>query len=106
MNSSNANTINVQVGVHSIEDVKLSQLISKLSKGPQDWNTEFKNKKSIDTSKVSLNHSLEVFHHRVRSIDYRCDNRRFWLSAHNCKVPTPTSQNLELEQRIRIFGAD
>ncbi len=39
-------------------------------------------------------------------IDYRCDNRRFWLSAHNCQVPTPTSQNLELEQQIWIFGAD
>jgi hypothetical protein len=36
-------------------------------------------------------------------IDYRCDNRRFWLSAHNCQVPAPTSQNLELEQQIRIF---
>jgi hypothetical protein len=34
--------------------------------------------------------------HRWASIDYRCDNRRFWLSAHNCQVPTPTSQNLEL----------
>ncbi len=39
------------------------------------------------------------------SIDYRCDNRHFWLSAHNCQVPTPTSQNLELEQHILIFGA-
>jgi hypothetical protein len=39
-------------------------------------------------------------------IDYRCDNRRFRLSAHNCQVPTPTSQNLELKQQIRIFGAD
>ncbi len=40
------------------------------------------------------------------SIDYRCDNRRFWLSVHNCQAPTPASQNLELEQQIRIFGAD
>ncbi len=39
-------------------------------------------------------------------IDYRCNNRRFWLSAHNCQFPTPTSQNLELEEQIRIFGAD
>ncbi len=39
-------------------------------------------------------------------IDFRCDNRRFWLSAHDCQVTTPTSQNLELEQQIRIFGAD
>ncbi len=31
-------------------------------------------------------------------IDYRCDNRRFWLSAHKCQVPTPTSQDIELEQ--------
>ncbi len=40
------------------------------------------------------------------AIDYRCDNRRFWLSAHDCQVPTPTSQNLELEQQFRIFWAD
>ncbi len=39
-------------------------------------------------------------------IDYRCDNARFWLSAHNCQVPTPTSQNLDLEQQIRISEAD
>ncbi len=38
-----------------------------------------------------------------KPINYRCDNRRFWLSAHNCQVLTPTSQNLELEQQIRIF---
>ncbi len=28
------------------------------------------------------------------TMDYRCDDGRFWLSAHNCQVPTPTSQNL------------
>jgi hypothetical protein len=39
-------------------------------------------------------------------MDYRCENRRFWLSAHNCQVPTPTSRNLELKQQIGIFGAD
>jgi hypothetical protein len=39
-------------------------------------------------------------------IDYGCDKRRFWLSAHNCQFPTPTSQNLEVEQQIPIFGAD
>jgi hypothetical protein len=43
--------------------------------------------------------------HAAGPIDYRLDNRRFWLSAHNCQVPTPTSQNLELEQQIRIFQA-
>jgi hypothetical protein len=37
------------------------------------------------------------------SIDYRCDNRHFLLSAQNCQVPTPTSQNLKLEQQIQIF---
>ncbi len=37
-------------------------------------------------------------------IDYRCDNRRFWLSAHNCQVPTPTSQNLE--HRTRTANSD
>jgi hypothetical protein len=36
-------------------------------------------------------------------IDYRCDKSRFWLSARNCQVSSPTSQNLELEQQIRIF---
>jgi hypothetical protein len=41
----------------------------------------------------------------ISGIDYRCDNKSFWLSAHNCQVPTPTSQNLELEQQIRVFGA-
>ncbi len=41
--------------------------------------------------------------HTVVPIDYRCDDRRFWLPAHNCQVSTPTSQNLELEQQIRIF---
>jgi hypothetical protein len=41
----------------------------------------------------------------IQVIDYRCDNRRFWLSAHNRQVPTPTLQNLEREQQIRIFGA-
>jgi hypothetical protein len=42
----------------------------------------------------------------VKIIDYRCDNRRFWLSAHNCQVLTPTSQSLDLEQQIRIFEAE
>jgi hypothetical protein len=27
--------------------------------------------------------------HKHYPIDYSCDNRRFWLSAHNCQVPTP-----------------
>jgi hypothetical protein len=27
----------------------------------------------------------------------------FRLSAHGCRVPTPTSQNLEVEQQIRIL---
>jgi hypothetical protein len=44
--------------------------------------------------------------HLLVTIDYRCDNRRFQLSTHDCQVPTPTSQNLELEEQIRIFGAD
>ncbi len=52
--------------------------------------------------------NLILFHLRIYShrIDYRCDNRRFWLFAQNCQVPTPISQNLELEEQIRIFGAD
>jgi hypothetical protein len=39
-------------------------------------------------------------------MDYRCDNRRFWLSAHDWQVPTPTSQNIDLEKQIRIFWAE
>jgi hypothetical protein len=39
-------------------------------------------------------------------IDYRWNDRHFWLSAHDCQVPTPRSQNLDLEQQIRIFEAD
>ncbi len=35
--------------------------------------------------------------------DNGSDNIRFWLYVHNCQVPTPASQNLELEQQIRIF---
>ncbi len=61
----------------------------------------------------SCRHSIELslffFDERTeasRTIGYRCDNRRFLLSTHNCQVPTPTSQNLEIEQQIRIFGAD
>ncbi len=42
----------------------------------------------------------------VIAVDYRCNNKSFWLSAHNCQVATPTSQNLEQEQQIRTFGAD
>jgi hypothetical protein len=38
------------------------------------------------------------------SINYRCSNGRSWLSAHGYQVPTPTSQNLGVKQRIRIFG--
>jgi hypothetical protein len=48
---------------------------------------------------------FKISYSTVQSIDYRCDNRHFRLSAHNCQVPTPTSQNLEREQQIRIFGA-
>ncbi len=29
---------------------------------------------------------------------------RSWLSANDRQVPTPTSQNLEVEQRIWVFG--
>ncbi len=50
--------------------------------------------------------SLPDSFHPSTIIGYRCDNRRFCLSARNCQVPTPTFQNLELEQQIRIFGAD
>jgi hypothetical protein len=35
------------------------------------------------------------------SIDYRCDSEQFLLSAHDCQVPTPNSQNLEVDGKIR-----
>ncbi len=38
------------------------------------------------------------------SIDYGCDNRHFRLPAHNCEVPTSTSQKLEAEQQMWISG--
>jgi hypothetical protein len=49
--------------------------------------------------------SLRSKHSEVQTIDYRCDIGRFWLSAHNCQVSTPTSQNLEIEQQIQYFGS-
>ncbi len=55
---------------------------------------------------LPLDDSVPYFQVRVSPIDYRYDNRRFRLSAHNCQVSTPTSQNLALEQQIRFFGAD
>jgi hypothetical protein len=53
-----------------------------------------------------MNQETPVGNTAVVTIEYRCDNRRFWLSAHDCQVPAPTSQNLDLEQQIRIFEAD
>jgi hypothetical protein len=40
----------------------------------------------------------------VYTIDYRCDDGRFQLSAHDCQLLTPTSQKLEVKQQIRILG--
>jgi hypothetical protein len=42
----------------------------------------------------------------MQTIEDTWDDRHFWLSALDCQDPTPTSQNLELEQQIRIFEAD
>jgi SWI/SNF-related matrix-associated actin-dependent regulator of chromatin subfamily A protein 2/4 len=60
------------------------------------------------TRKKITDHNYKCVSKKVRvvTIDYTCDNRRFWLSTHDCQVPTPTSQNLEAEQQIWIFGAD
>jgi hypothetical protein len=38
--------------------------------------------------------------------DYRRDDGRFWLSFHDCQIPTRTSQKLEVEQQIRILGLE
>jgi hypothetical protein len=50
-------------------------------------------------------HQSLRFSHKI-STHPRIDKRRFWLSAQNCRVPTPTSQNLEIEEQILMFGAD
>jgi hypothetical protein len=65
------------------------------------WRTRMKTKIFLHTELIKESQQLPNV-----TIDYRCDNRRFWLSAHHCQVPTATSQNLELEQQIRVFGAD
>ncbi len=57
------------------------------------------------TRKPSFHERWEFF--RLRTcIDYRCNNKRFWLPAQNCQVPTPTSRILEVQQQIWIFRAD
>jgi hypothetical protein len=45
-----------------------------------------------------------TYKNAVSTIDYRCEDGSFWLPAHDCQVPTPASQNLKVEQQIRIFG--
>jgi hypothetical protein len=52
------------------------------------------------TAAVAVQYRIYRSGGRVYAIDYRCDNGSFWLSTHNCQVPTPTSQNLEFEQQI------
>jgi hypothetical protein len=47
--------------------------------------------------------SLQVL---VTVVVLTIDNKHSWLSSHDCQVPTPTSQKLEVEQQIWIFGAD
>ncbi len=54
-------------------------------------------------SPVSEDHRL-FRRFRLRKHRLQKWNRFFWLSAHDCQVPTPTSQNLEGEQQIRIIG--
>ncbi len=57
---------------------------------------------ALNVSNISARVSIWT----VPPIDYRWDDRHFWLSAHDCQVPTPTSQNLNSEQQIQIFEAD
>ncbi len=43
----------------------------------------------------------------MNAVDFiycECDDACFWLSARDCHVPTPASQNLEVGQQIWIFG--
>jgi hypothetical protein len=39
----------------------------------------------------------------IQTRDYKCGDGRSGSSAHDCQAPIPTSQNLEVEQRIRFF---
>jgi hypothetical protein len=71
----------------------LALLLSRLEKA-------VKNSDPTDDAEGGVGEALFV------PIDYGCDNMRFCLSAHDCQVPTPTSQNLEEGQQTRIFGAD
>jgi hypothetical protein len=77
--------------------------LSDLETLPSDIEEEEAVKVCLDCSSSSP--SVQIYP-GVVPIDCRCDNRRFWLSAHDCQVPTPTSQNPEVEKQIRIFGAD
>ncbi len=72
---------------------------------PNKSNTFWHNYGQIKTLHSVMHNSqiAEKKTSRAETIDYRCDDSRFWLSAHDCQVPTSTSQNLELEQQIRIF---
>jgi hypothetical protein len=42
----------------------------------------------------------------ARNIDYnyKCDDSRFWLSAHDCQVSSPNSQKLEVEHQIWFWN--
>ncbi len=58
----------------------------------RDRETQIKNRLRRTGSLI-----INTFYERLSAlipIDYRCGNNRFWLSAQNCQVPTPTSQNL------------
>jgi elongation factor 1-alpha len=60
----------------------------------------------MDSTEPPYSQVREQYNPVVLLIDYRCDKRRSRLSAQDCQVPIPTSQNLELEKQIWIFGAD
>ncbi len=59
-----------------------------------------KNKKSCKLKSLS---QRAMKRKTVLGIDYRCDDGCFRLSAHNCQIPTQTSQNLEIEQQNWVF---
>jgi hypothetical protein len=45
-------------------------------------------------------------YYTTATIVYRRDAKHFWLSPHNCQSPTPTSQNKEFKEQIRVLEAD
>jgi hypothetical protein len=74
-------------GAHCYADVVAKRIRIFLSMLPAPEKDRPLDVNVIPTAKVSECGVLDL----LAVIDYRCDNRRFCMSAHNSEVPTPTS---------------